>query len=87
MKVEIVVLEEYLGEIIGQVNARRGEVLGMDLRPGSSQAIRSMVPLAEMFGYATQLRSASKGRGAFTMEFDHYAKVSEKVFDTVIRGK
>ncbi len=87
MKVEIVVPEEYLGEIIGQVNARRGEVLGMDLRPGGSQAIRSMVPLAEMFGYATQLRSASKGRGAFTMEFDHYAKVSEKVFDTVIRGK
>jgi len=87
MKVEIVVPEEYLGEIIGQVNARRGEVLGMDLRPGNSQAIRSMVPLAEMFGYATQLRSASKGRGAFTMEFDHYAKVSEKVFDTVIRGK
>ncbi len=87
MKVEIVVPEEYLGEIIGQVNARRGEVLGMDLRPGGSQAVRSMVPLAEMFGYATQLRSASKGRGAFTMEFDHYAKVSEKVFDTVIRGK
>jgi elongation factor G len=87
MKVEIVIPEEYLGEIIGQVNSRRGEVLGMDLRPGGSQAIRSMVPLAEMFGYATQLRSASKGRGAFTMEFDHYAKVSAKVFDTVIRGK
>ncbi len=87
MKVEIVIPEEYLGEIIGQVNSRRGEVLGMDLRPGGSQAVRSMVPLAEMFGYATHLRSATKGRGAFTMEFDHYAKVSEKVFETVIRGK
>ncbi|MBG7609532.1 MAG: elongation factor G [Anaerolineae bacterium] len=87
MKVEIVIPEEYLGEIIGQVNSRRGEVLGMDLRPGGSQAIRAMVPLAEMFGYATHLRSATKGRGAFTMEFDHYAKVSEKVFETVIRGK
>ncbi|MEN8172820.1 MAG: elongation factor G [Chloroflexota bacterium] len=87
MKVEVVIPEEYLGEIIGQINSRRGEVLGMDLRPGGSQAVRAMVPLAEMFGYATQLRSASKGRGAFTMEFDHYAKVSEKVFEKVMRGE
>jgi len=87
MKVEVVIPEKYLGEIIGQINSRRGEVLGMDLRPGGSQAVRAMVPLAEMFGYATHLRSATKGRGAFTMEFDHYAKVSEKVFDKIMRGE
>jgi len=87
MKVEVVIPEEYLGEIIGQINARRGDVLGMDLRPGGTQAVKAMVPLAEMFGYATQLRSATKGRGAFTMEFDHYAKVSEKVFEKIMRGE
>lgn len=79
MKVEVVVPEEYLGEIIGQLNARRGEILGMEHRPGGAQAIRAMVPLAEMFGYATNLRSATQGRGVFTMEFDHYARVSENV--------
>jgi elongation factor G len=79
MKVEVVVPEEYLGEIIGQLNARRGEILGMDMRPGNSQAVNAMVPLAEMFGYATNLRSATQGRGLFTMEFDHYQKVSENV--------
>jgi len=79
MKVEVIVPEEYLGEIIGQLNARRGEILGMEIRPGNTQAIKSMVPLAEMFGYATNLRSATQGRGVFTMEFDHYARVSENV--------
>jgi elongation factor G len=79
MKVEVTVPEEYLGDIVGQVSARRGEVQGMDMRPGNAQAIRAMVPLAEMFGYATELRSATQGRGVFTMEFDHYAEVSEKV--------
>jgi elongation factor G len=87
MKVEVVAPEEYLGEVIGQINARRGEVLGMDVRPGDSQAVRAMVPLAEMFGYATQLRSATKGRGIFTMEFDHYAPVAEKVSDMIVRGE
>jgi elongation factor G len=79
MKVEVVVPEEFLGDIIGQLNSRRGIILGTDMRPGNAQAVRSMVPLAEMFGYATDLRSASQGRGAFTMEFDHYAQVSESV--------
>jgi len=64
-----------------------GEVLGMEIRPANSQAVRAMVPLAEMFGYATQLRSATKGRGVFTMEFDHYAKVSEKLAERIIRGE
>lgn len=79
MRVEVLVPEEFLGEIIGQLNARRGEILGMEMRPGNVQAVRAMVPLAEMFGYATELRSASQGRGVFTMEFDHYAQVYDKV--------
>ncbi|MBS1250491.1 MAG: Elongation factor G [Chloroflexi bacterium] len=87
MKVEVVIPEEYLGEIIGQMNSRRGDVLGMELRPGGTQAVRAMVPLAEMFGYATELRSATQGRGVFTMEFDHYAKVSEELSQKIISGE
>ena len=71
MKVEVVVPEDYLGDIIGHVNSRRGNVLGMEMRPGNAQAVRAMIPLAEMFGYATELRSATQGRGVFSMEFDH----------------
>ncbi len=85
MKVEVVAPEEYLGEIIGQLNSRRGEILGMEMHPGNVQAVRAMVPLAEMFGYATELRSATQGRGVFTMEFDHYDKVYEKVAQGIIR--
>ncbi len=77
MKVEIVAPENHTGEVLGQINSRRGNVLGMDLRPGNAQAIHAEVPLGEMFGYATELRSATKGRGVFTMEFDHYAPVSK----------
>ncbi len=84
MKVEVVAPEEFLGDIIGQLNARRGEILGMEIRPGNAQAVRSMVPLAEMFGYATDLRSATQGRGVFTMEFDHYARVSEGVARAIV---
>ncbi len=86
MKVEIIIPEEYLGDIIGQVNSRRGDVQGMDAHPGGTQGIRAMVPLAEMFGYATELRSATKGRGAFTMEFDHYSKVSEELSKEIVVG-
>jgi elongation factor G len=85
MKVEIVVPEEYLGDIIGQVNSRRGNILGMEVRPGNTQAIRAMVPLAEMFGYATELRSATQGRGVFSMEFDHYEPVSESVMQEMLK--
>ncbi len=84
MKVEAVAPEEFLGEIIGQMNARRGEILGMEQRPGNAQAVRAMVPLAEMFGYATDLRSATQGRGVFTMEFDHYARVTDNVARAII---
>jgi elongation factor G len=79
MKVEVLMPEEFLGNVLGQLNSRRAAIEGMEPRPGNAQAVRALVPLAEMFGYATELRSATQGRGAFTMEFDHYAPVSESV--------
>jgi elongation factor G len=85
MKVEVVVPEDYLGEITAQVNSRRGNVLGMEIRPGNAQAVRAMVPLAEMFGYATELRSATQGRGVFSMEFDHYQPVAEAVMQEMLK--
>ncbi|MPM36805.1 Elongation factor G [bioreactor metagenome] len=84
MRVEVVIPEEYLGEVLGQVTSRRGVVQGMDIRPGNAQAVRATVPLGEMFGYATELRSGTQGRGVFTMEFDHYAPVSEAIKEKVL---
>ena len=85
MKVEVVVPEDYLGDVMGQVNSRRGTIQGMEVRPGNAQAIRAMVPLAEMFGYATQLRSATQGRGVFSMEFDHYSPIPQSVTEEILR--
>ena len=85
MKVEVVVPEEYLGEGIGQLNSRRGNILGMEVRPGNAQAVRAFVPLGEMFGYATDLRSATQGRGVSSMEFDHYAPVSQSVAQEILK--
>ncbi len=79
MRIEVVVPEENLGDVIGDLNARRGEIEGMEPRIGGMQAIRGHVPLAETFGYATDLRSATQGRGAFTLEFDHYSPVPAEV--------
>jgi len=84
MLVEALTPEEFLGDIIGQLNARRGEIQKMEIRPGGVQAVKASVPLAEMFGYATFLRSATQGRGIFTMEFDHYAAVDESVAKAII---
>ncbi len=84
MKVEVVIPEEYLGDVLAQLNARRAEILGMDIRPGNAQAIRALVPLAEMFGYATELRSATQGRGVHSMEFEHYAPVPESVKQRIL---
>jgi elongation factor G len=86
MKVEVVMPEEYVGDVLGQVSSRRGLVLGLEMRPGNAQAVRSQVPLAEMFGYATELRSATQGRGVFTMEFDHYAPVADTVAQKIINS-
>ncbi len=86
MKVEVVVPEEFVGDVVGNLNARRAEIQAIEPRSGNTQAIRAVVPLAEMFGYATDLRSMTQGRGTFTMEFDHYARVTESIADQVIRG-
>jgi elongation factor G len=79
MKVEVVVPEEYTGEVLGDLNARRAHIEGMEPRAGGLQAIRATVPLGEMFGYATDLRSMTQGRGTFTMEFSHYERVPEEL--------
>ncbi|MEN4011829.1 MAG: elongation factor G [Bellilinea sp.] len=84
MKVEVVMPEEYLGDVLAQLNSRRADILGMDIRPGNAQAIRARVPLAEMFGYTTELRSATQGRGVYSMEFDHYAPVPESVKQKIL---
>ncbi|KOY75664.1 Elongation factor G [Apilactobacillus kunkeei] len=83
MKVDIVVPEEYMGDVMGQVTARRGNVDGMEVR-NKAQLIHAMVPLSEMFGYATTLRSASQGRGTFSMTFDHYSPVPAAVQEEII---
>lgn len=84
MKVEITVPEEFTGDIIGQVNARVGNILGMEDRFGNAKAIHAEVPLSEMFGYATELRSATQGRGVFTMEFKHYSQVSDAYMKKIL---
>ena len=86
MRIEIVVPEANTGDVIGDLNVRRGEIGGMERLAGGVQAIRGDVPLSETFGYATDLRSATQGRGAFTMEFDHYAPVPEEVADRILGG-
>ncbi|MGM0214035.1 elongation factor G [Enterococcus sp. AZ109] len=85
MAIEVVIPEDYLGDIMGHVTARRGRVEGMDARAGGIQVVRAMVPLAEMFGYATTLRSATQGRGVFTMTFDHYEAVPKAVQEEIIK--
>lgn len=84
MKVEVVIPEEYMGDIMGQVTARRGRVEGMEAR-GNAQVVRAMIPLSEMFGYATALRSSTQGRGVFTMHFDHYEEVPKSVSEEIIK--
>ncbi|MFB7303935.1 elongation factor G [Heyndrickxia sporothermodurans] len=84
MRVEVVIPEEYLGDIMGQITARRGRVEGMEAR-GNAQVVRAMVPLSEMFGYATALRSSTQGRGVFTMHFDHYEEVPKAIAEEIIK--
>jgi elongation factor G len=82
MRVEVVTPEEYMGDIIGDLNSRRGQIQGMDSR-GNARVIQAQVPLANMFGYVNTLRSMSQGRAQFTMHFDHYAQVPQAVADEV----
>ena len=84
MKVQVVVPEEYLGTVMGDVTSRRGRPLGQESR-GNALAINAMVPLAEMFGYATSLRSNTQGRGTFVMEFDHYEEVPRNIAEDIIK--
>ena len=84
MKVEIVVPEEYLGNVMGDITSRRGRPEGQEAR-GNAIAVKAMVPLAEMFGYATSLRSNTQGRGTFIMQFDHYAEVPKNISDEIIK--
>jgi len=87
MKVEVVVTEEYMGDILGNLSARRANIVGMEPRIGGVQAINATVPLAEMFGYATDLRSRTQGRGAYSMEFEHYAQVTKSIAEEIVSGK
>ncbi len=82
MKVEVVVPEDYLGDVMGNVNSRRGRIEGTEAR-GGGQIVRAVVPLSEMFGYATDLRSRTQGRGTFTMQFDHYEPVPKSMVEKI----
>jgi elongation factor G len=83
MAVEVVVPEEYMGDVIGDINSRRGRIEGMELR-GTTQIIKSMVPLSEMFGYATDIRSRTQGRGSFTMHFGRYEEMPSSLQEQVV---
>lgn len=83
MKVEVVVPEEYMGDVMGDINSRRGKIEGMEPR-GNSQVIRGYVPLSEMFGYATDLRSRTQGRGVYTMQMSHYEEVPKNIAEGII---
>jgi len=85
MKVDVTVPEEYMGDVIGDINSRRGKIEGMEAR-GNAQVVHSFVPLAEMFGYATDLRSKTQGRGTYTMEVDHYDPVPKSVQEKLTSG-
>ena len=84
--VEVVLPEEYLGDVIGEINSRRGQIEGLEIHSKGMQAIQATVPLAEMFGYATQLRSMTQGRGTFSMEFAKYAPVPENLTRRLMEG-
>ena len=82
MNVEVVTPEDYMGDVIGDLNSRRGQVTGMDSR-GNARVVDAMVPLANMFGYVNNLRSMSQGRAQYTMHFDHYEQVPQAVANEV----
>ena len=84
MRVEVVTPEQYLGDVMGNLNARRGQIQGMEPR-GNAQVINTHVPLSEMFGYATDLRSLSQGRATFTMFLDHYSEVPKNIQEALVK--
>ena len=88
MKVSVIVPDEYLGTVIGDLTSRRGQIQGQEARPGAQQ-VDALVPLANMFGYATDLRSNTQGRGQYTMEPPSYAEIPKSIRDKIVeeRGK
>lgn len=86
MAVEVTSPEEYTGDVIGYLSAQRGTIEGMELRSDNLQVVNAQVPLSEMFGYATKLRSMTQGRGTFTMELDHYAPVPDSLAEKLLKG-
>jgi len=86
MKLEVETPENFLGEVIGDLNSRRGQIEGMESR-GAMQIVKALVPLAEVFGYATDLRSLTQGRATYTMEFKHYAEAPGNVTEAVVNAK
>ncbi|MBQ7035907.1 MAG: elongation factor G [Clostridia bacterium] len=86
MQVDVIVPEEYMGDVMGDLNSRRGQIQGMEARPGA-QAIAAFVPLSEMFGYATDLRSKTQGRGQYTMQPSHYEEVPKSIMEAIIAGR
>jgi elongation factor G len=86
MRVESVAPDEFSGAIIGDLSARGGQIEGLESRGVGMQGVRAMAPLAEMFGYATDLRSMTQGRGTFTMEFDHYDEVAPEIVERILMG-
>jgi elongation factor G len=86
MAVEVVVPEAFTGDVLGDLSARGANIEAMNPRPGGLQALQASVPLARMFGYATDVRSLTQGRGTFTMEFHHYAPVDKNRMDAILYG-
>ena len=86
MAVEVVTPEDYMGDVIGNINSRRGQIEGMEPR-GNAQVIRARVPLAEMFGYATDVRTMSQGRATYTMQFLHYAEVPHSIAEKLTESQ
>ncbi len=87
MSVEAVVPEEYVGDTVGDISSRRGSIEGMEARAGGIQAVKALVPLSEMFGYATDLRSMTSGRGTFTMQFNSYMPVNQAIAEKILKGQ
>ena len=83
MKVEVVAPDDYMGDVMGDLSSRRGRIMGMESR-GGAQVINAHVPLANMFGYATDMRSATQGRATYSMHFDHYEQVPKAIAEEIV---
>ncbi|HMK64166.1 MAG TPA: elongation factor G, partial [Thermodesulfobacteriota bacterium] len=86
MEIEIVTPEEFIGEVMGDLNSRRGKIIGLENR-GQARIVRGHAPMAEMFGYSTAIRSLTQGRATFTLQFSHYQKVPQSVFESLVKDR